>query len=84
MSSIKSATFSLPSSVPRIKTKMLFVHAQIARHELKKKYRDKMEIDEMEVLALVLLHQKCIIYCTTKSSLRKTLKFVTLHLSFKP
>ena len=32
-----------------------------------------MEIDEMEVLALMLLRRKCVEYCTTMSSLRKPL-----------
>ena len=43
-----------------------------------------MEVDEMEVLALMLFRRKCMKYCTTKSSLRKNLKFVTLHLTIKP
>ena len=43
-----------------------------------------MEIDQMEVLALMLLRRKCVKYCTTMSLLRKTFKFVTLLISFMP
>ena len=40
---------------------MLFVHAQIARHKcIKRKYGEKMDIDEMVVLALMFLRRKCI------------------------